>query len=234
MLDGLSYLFGQVSVLLLVALGLGILAGRFVWPARAGAARGPHDTAAPGPAGTASPATHPVGSSAPAAAGSFVAGGAGTPHAPAVGSPGPAPGAPPQGGDDRSGGQLAQAEAVLGETRRRLAQADAEVMRLRAQAQALADQKEAEMGRLESGAIAALESTISAHGERVAALEVQLRAAEEAARSQDQQLDAERRRSSQLQAALAERDEHLATLTAGIDERERSGRASRPETDPAR
>ena len=99
------------------------------------------------------------------------------------------------------------------------------MVRLRLQARELVDQKEAEMGRLESGAIAALESTISAHQEQVTELEAKLAAAERTAEEREREVAAEHRRAQQLQAALAERDQHLATLTAG-----RPPSVTRPET----
>jgi hypothetical protein len=111
--------------------------------------------------------------------------------------------------------RLAETGTKLADTRRKLSEAHAEVLRMSARAQAMADQKEAEMGRLESGAIAALESTIATHREQVTALELQLHAAEETVKLQQQQLDAESRRAAQLQAALAERDAHVATLMSG-------------------
>lgn len=122
-----------------------------------------------------------------------------------------------------------QLQARLEESHRRLAQADEELLRMRAHVQAVADHSEAEMGRLESGAIAALETAIASHREQMEALQAQLRAAEETRREQAQQLDLERRRTAQLQSALAERDEHLATLTANLKERRREG-VIHPET----
>ncbi|HET9657367.1 MAG TPA: hypothetical protein VFP72_18590 [Kineosporiaceae bacterium] len=124
---------------------------------------------------------------------------------------------------------ILELRARLEESYRRLAQADEELLRMRAHVQAVVDHNEAEMGRLESGAIAALETAIASHREQLEALQVQLRTAEETNREQAQHLDLERRRTTQLQSALAERDEHLATLTANLAERRRDGMI-RPET----
>lgn len=110
--------------------------------------------------------------------------------------------------------RLAESQAALAETRHKLSEAHAEILRMSSRAQAMADQKETEMGRLESGAIAALESTMAAHREQVAELEAALQAAQEEARRHAQLLDVEHRRTTNLQAALAERDAHLASLTS--------------------
>jgi chromosome segregation ATPase len=117
--------------------------------------------------------------------------------------------------------RLAESQASLAETRHKLSEAHAEILRMSSRAQAMADQKETEMGRLESGAIAALESTMTAHRKQIAELETTLQAAQEEARRQSQLLDVERGRTAQLQAALAERDAHLSSLTS--QDRERRG-----------
>lgn len=173
MFDGLSYLIGQVALLLLAAMALGVVLGRFAWPRR--------------------PDATPGGAAFP-------------------GAPDPA--------ELRQ--ELEQAQAQIDQLHRRLATADAEVLRMRAHVQSLADEKETEMGRLESGAIVALESTMQQHQERVAGLEFRLREAEEATRSTERVLDAERRRAAQLQSALAERDQHVATLSADLADRNRA------------
>jgi DNA anti-recombination protein RmuC len=174
MLDGLSYLIAQVALLLLIAIGVGVVLGHLLWPRRAER-----------------PATGPV-------------------IAPGMPPTGPAP------DDTELARELDQARNQLAQLHHRLATADSEVLRMRAQAQALADEKEAEMGRLESGAITALEQTIAKHQERVTGLEFRVRTAEEATRNTESMLDAERRRTAQLQAALAERDQHVATLSADL------------------
>ncbi len=122
--------------------------------------------------------------------------------------------------------RLADSQDDLRQLRRQLGQADAEVVRLRLEARDLVDRNEAEMGRLESGAIAALESTIASHREQVVHVEDQLRAAQAAAEEQHQELAVERRRSAQLQAALAERDQHIADL---MSERQQEERLASPD-----
>jgi chromosome segregation ATPase len=110
--------------------------------------------------------------------------------------------------------RLAEKETALTEARRRVSQAQAEVLRMSARAQSIADQKETEMGRLESGAIAALETTMAAHRKQVSDLEQRAEAAEKETHERAGELDAERHRSAYLQSMLDERDEHLALLKA--------------------
>lgn len=186
MLDGLSYLIGQVALLLLIAMALGVVLGRLAWPRQPDAA----------PGGSASPGW----SASP-------------------GAPDPA--------ELRQ--ELEQARAQINQLHQRLATADTEVLRMRAHAQSLADEKETEMGRLESGAIVALESTMQQHQEQVARLEFRLREAEETARNTERMLDTERRRTAQLQSALAERDQHVATLSADLADRNRADTPPRSE-----
>jgi septal ring factor EnvC (AmiA/AmiB activator) len=255
--DGFSYVFGQIAVLLVLALLVGVLIGRLLRPRR-----------------TASPAADQVAAEA-ASSGLMTAfaGAPTTPEAPGVADPLQPPGdaqaasayaqariaqaegrraelesrlteaqaqlartttglAGLQGQATQARTELQQtrirlgdAEATLAETRRQLTEADAEVVRLRLQARELVDQKELEMGRLESGAIAALESTISAHQEQVTELEAKLAEATRTAQEHEREVAAEHRRAEQLQAALAERDQHLATLAAA-----RPPSVPRPET----
>jgi hypothetical protein len=70
----------------------------------------------------------------------------------------------------------------------------------------VADRKDIEMGRLETAAIEALESTIAACRERVRFLESKLHAAESAARQLELDLAEERQRTRRLQEILAELD----------------------------
>lgn len=191
MLDGFGYLLGQIAVLLVGAMAVGVLAGRYGWP-----------RATPTPTPSTPDRNLPAGSPARPE-------GRGHPQA-AAAQPLLAPAVLP----------ATEAEKRLAETLRRVAEADAEVLRMRAEAQALANRHEAEMGRLESGALSVLESTIAAHTEHVATLEGQLQEAEERTRQQEQQLDAERRRTGQLQLALTERDAHATDLMATIAELE--------------
>jgi chromosome segregation ATPase len=116
---------------------------------------------------------------------------------------------------------LTGAEPALAHLEQRLATSEAEVENLRVAVTTIEDRKEAEMGRLESGAIEALDSLIATHQRRQSALETQLQTAKATARYQERELEAERRRSLRLQAALTERDERIAALTADIAERDR-------------
>lgn len=115
----------------------------------------------------------------------------------------------------RTGEQAAgrsESDAMLREARSQLARVAAELAAARQQIRELADQREAELGRLESGAITALESTIATHREHVAQLEEKLHAAEAAGQENVRQLAVERGRSARLQSVLAERDQHIAAL----------------------
>jgi hypothetical protein len=116
---------------------------------------------------------------------------------------------------------LIGAEPALAHLEQRLATSEAEVQDLRVAVTTIEDRKEAEMGRLESGAIEALDSLIATHQKRQLALETQLQAAKSAARYQERELEAERRRSLRLQAALTERDERIAALVEEVAERDR-------------
>jgi hypothetical protein len=240
MLDGLGFLLGQIAVLLVLALVIGLLVGRYVFPrrkvVRASTARMAGVVPGPGP-GTVS-SRPDVGRS-----------GAG----PDLGAAGPrtdvgvnadagaSAGAGPEAATDPAetistedaAARLVEMEMRLVDTRRRLAETSAELLRMQAKTQAVADEKEAELGRLESGAVAALESTLAQHRERVAGLEIRLQAAEETVQLQVRQLDVERRRSVQLRAALTERDEHLATPMADLPGRDRREDAVRPAGGPS-
>jgi hypothetical protein len=116
---------------------------------------------------------------------------------------------------------LTGAEPALAHLEHRLATSEAEVQNLRTAVTTIEDRKEAEMGRLESGAIEALDSLIATHQRRQLALEAQIQAAKSSARFQERELEAERRRSLRLQAALTERDERIAALTADVAARDR-------------
>ncbi len=86
----------------------------------------------------------------------------------------------------------------------------AEILQLRAALASLADSKDVEIGRLETAAIEALESTIAAHNEHIKLLEEELRTAKSAGQQQELQLAEERNRTTRLQAILAERDALIA------------------------
>jgi predicted nucleic acid-binding Zn-ribbon protein len=121
-----------------------------------------------------------------------------------------------QGALDDTAAKLRSVTARLGETRAELDEARAEVRRLSDRAKAMSDRAETEMGRMESAAIAALESTAASNRQEVAGLRELLAAAEDAARALQAELDAERGRSEQLQSALTGRDTELAGLRASI------------------
>lgn len=201
MLDG--YMLVQAALLLLAAVALGVALGRYVWPHRplrpaAGPAATTPDAGIPG---------HPDGQVA-----------RDTNHAAMVANA-HARAEYAEARTDLAEARIAHLEArltesqsMLREARRQLRQADVELVRMRVRVRELADHNETEMGRLESGAIAALDATIAAHREQVAGLEERLRAAESTAEDAAQELIAERRRSAQLQSALNERYQHIATL----------------------
>jgi hypothetical protein len=112
---------------------------------------------------------------------------------------------------------LEQAQSQIIKLRDQLTSSEAESLRLRTKIRVLSDEKETEMGRLESGAIVALESAITKNQELVAELEAKLSASEQTVRETEELLEAERRRTATLQKALAERDQLLATVTADQD-----------------
>jgi hypothetical protein len=102
----------------------------------------------------------------------------------------------------------------LDEAERRLWACRAEVTELRATLAELSDRKDLEMARLETAAIEALETTITAHRDRITALEKEVAAGR---RQLDDARDAtenQRRRAERLAEALAERDTRIAELTA--------------------
>jgi hypothetical protein len=241
MLDGFGPVFSQVAVLLLVAV-LGVVLGRYAWPRRPYRRDTPPSaTAVPGRQVSGLPAPQgglragvegapPGGSLQP------------TPSSPpgavltASGRFGTEPAVLPTGAliaeaRDRAENaearvdqarawaaemeaRLSESQSTLMETWRQLKLTEAERVRMQRQVQELEDRKEAEMGRLESGAIAALESTIATHREQVAQLEEKLRAAERSAQEHIRELALERGRSARLQSALAERDQHISTLVS--------------------
>ena len=119
------------------------------------------------------------------------------------------------------GGGSGDGSPALAHLEQRLVTSESEVANLRAAVASIEDTKEAEMGRLESGAIEALDSLIATHQRRLLILESELQTATSTARDHERELEAERRRSLRLQAALAERDEHLAALAARLADQER-------------
>ena len=175
MLSGFGYLFGQIAVLLVLAVVVGVLIGHFVWPRQA---KGRLAVPPQAPAEAEASVRLVVAEQRLA----------------------------------ETESKFFVAQSAVTETRHKLSEAHAEVLRMSSRVQAMSDQKEVEIGRLESGAIAALESTMAAHRDQVADLAARLESARGEVRRQSQLLDVERGRTAQLQAALAERDAHLADL----------------------
>jgi exonuclease VII large subunit len=110
---------------------------------------------------------------------------------------------------------------TTGELERQLAAAEATAHELRRTVATITDHKDAEMGRLESRAIQAMDSLIASHQERVHALQSHLQTASAEARYHERELEAERRRTLRLQAALVDRDERIQTLTSDLADRDR-------------
>jgi predicted RNase H-like nuclease (RuvC/YqgF family) len=110
---------------------------------------------------------------------------------------------------------------VVDDLGRRLTASEATVQELRTTVTTITDHKDTEMGRLESRAIQAMDSLIASHQERGHALQARLDTATSQARHQERELEAERRRTLRLQAALVERDERISALTSELADRER-------------
>jgi chromosome segregation ATPase len=102
-----------------------------------------------------------------------------------------------------------------------LAAAKATVTELRTTVATITDHKDAEMGWLESRAIQAMDSLVLSHEERVQALQEQVKTSAAEVRHLERELEAERRHTLRLQAALVERDERVATLTESLSQRDR-------------
>jgi chromosome segregation ATPase len=110
-------------------------------------------------------------------------------------------------------------EPALVNLEERLRASESEVLELRRAVSEVSDQKDVEMGRLESGAIRALDSVITTHQQQLASLRDQLDAATETAREHEERLEAERLLSERLRTVLATRDEHIAELTQQLNGR---------------
>jgi hypothetical protein len=89
-----------------------------------------------------------------------------------------------------------------------------EASALRSALARLTDQKDAEIGRLETGAIQAMENTMARSRERIAELEKRLQESVEEVRGLEVRLQSERGRTSRLEAALVERDRRILDLSA--------------------
>ncbi len=129
--------------------------------------------------------------------------------------------------------------AEVHELERELTASQATVQELRTTVTTITDHKDAEMGRLESRAIQAMDSLIASHEERISAVQELLESARAEARSLERDLEAERRHTLRLQAALVERDEAIERITAELQDctgqrRDANGRANaaRPPDDP--
>ena len=89
-----------------------------------------------------------------------------------------------------------------------------EAAALRSALARLTDQKDAELGRLETGAIEAMESTMASSRQRIGELETRLRESVEVCRGLEVRLESERGRTSRLEAALVERDRRILRLSS--------------------
>lgn len=190
--------FAVIAVLLVMTVVIGVVLGRYAWPRRSGR----QDTSAtplspPPRAADLVPGVAAAGDSAATRADAGTASGRTQTDA-----------ARARAAELEA--KLVESEATLKQAWRQLTRAEVELVRMRRQVREVEDRKDAEMGRLESGAITALESTTAAHQEQTAKLEEKLRAAEAAIEECVRELDFERKRSARLQAALAERDQHTA------------------------
>ncbi|MBL8931778.1 MAG: hypothetical protein JNL54_16780 [Kineosporiaceae bacterium] len=174
-MTGFSYLVGQIAVLLLVSLVLGVLAGRFLWPPR-------------GAAGTPTPVT-----------------------------PGPGPGASSAPEDE---GEPSENGPAVEELVQRLSAMQAGVRSLRQTVTTLSDHKDVELGRVESQALQAMDSLIAGHQRRVAHLQDLLDDARTRSHRDERELEAERRHTLRLQAALVDRDERAADLLGRLSRAE--------------
>lgn len=108
-------------------------------------------------------------------------------------------------------------EPALSGLEQRLRASESEVDELRLAVAQVADRKDTEMGRLESGAIRALDSVIMTHREQIDALQGQLEAATAAAYEHAEVLAAERLLNQRLRAALGGRDERIAALARQLN-----------------
>ena len=86
------------------------------------------------------------------------------------------------------------------------------IQELEATLVALRDEKDAAFGRLETGAIQAMESTIARSAERIADLESQVADVSSELHACQNEILTQRRRHEQLQSALQQRDQRIAEL----------------------
>jgi chromosome segregation ATPase len=150
-----SYLVAQLALFLVLALVVGVLGGRYLWPGRAARAR-------------------------------------------------------------LRGDLDASAVEAL---KLRLAASEATVQELRTTVTTITDHKDTEMGSLESRAIQAMDSLVLSHEERVQALRTQVETLTTQVRHHEREIEAERRHTLRLQAALVERDERITTMAEELAEK---------------
>jgi chromosome segregation ATPase len=98
-----------------------------------------------------------------------------------------------------------------------LAASRARIQELETTLVVLRDEKDTELGRLETGAIEAMESTIARSSERVADLESRLAGALAELRGHQDEALTQRRRYEQLQGARRKRDQRIAELGSTAD-----------------
>lgn len=88
-----------------------------------------------------------------------------------------------------------------------------EIRALRATIEQLRDQHETELGRLETGAIEAMESTIARSDLRIQLLEEELNRAKDQLRQREVELSTQRSQAVRLRDQLQERDRRIGVLT---------------------
>jgi chromosome segregation ATPase len=143
-----------------------------------------------------------------------------TPPGGAVPAPGPDP-------------AVADLERRLRSSRAEVVTLQAEALRLKTAIAAVADSKDAEMGRLESAAIEALDSLIASNQQRMTTLEEETAASAATARRHERDLEEERRHALRLQVALTDRDERIAALANELADRERRLAERRDQAQPS-
>lgn len=83
---------------------------------------------------------------------------------------------------------------------------------LREELSRLRDAKDTEMGRLETHAITAIESTVTRTGQRIATLEQELETVRSVLRRTEDELSTQRGQNERLRRAVSARDERIARL----------------------
>ncbi|MFN8081488.1 MAG: hypothetical protein U0Q19_18185 [Kineosporiaceae bacterium] len=129
------------------------------------------------------------------------------------GSPTPAAGIPTSPPTPAHGLDSDDLEPALSKLERRLRTSEAQVDDLRRAVAQVSDHKDAEMGRIEVGAIRALDSVISTHQQQLNELQSQLNLATRTAREQEERFEAERLLAERLRTVISARDERIAELS---------------------